>query len=115
MIFADAVTGWRLLSLARRTRQLPELCLGASLLLFGVAGYPLAIAARRGIGGSEALSGALLLLALTIQNAACLFVYVANWRVFRRDARWAAALVGCAAVAFTASLVGQAAGVGFPS
>jgi hypothetical protein len=46
-IFAFIAVSWvlglRLLSLARTTRQAPELCMGASLLLIGGFGYPLAI------------------------------------------------------------------------
>jgi len=37
------VLGLRLLAMARSTRQAPELCMGASLLLIGGLGYPFAI------------------------------------------------------------------------
>lgn len=104
MIAADAVVGVRLLALARRTREVPELALGCAMLLLGVAGYPLSIAARRGFGGEE-YGGLLLLAALTAQNLACLGIYIATWRVFRPRSAGAAAAVVAASAAFVASLV----------
>jgi len=104
MVLADAVVGVRLLSLARRTRQLPELALGSALLLLGVAGYPLSIAARRGLGGEE-WAGPLLVTALAAQNLACLCIHVTNWRVYRPASLPARCAVGAAALAFAASLL----------
>jgi len=112
-IMADAVVGSRLLMLAMRTRRLPEACLGVSTLLLGVFGYPLAIAARRGLGGSPEADGALLALGLALQNLACLALWVATWQVFRPRDRGAAALVAVAAALLLVSVPGQAWGSGF--
>lgn len=103
MIAADAVVGVRLLWLAKRTRELPELAMGAACLLMGVIGYPLSIAARSGAawGGLEPAS--ILTAGFVAQNLACLAMAVATQRVFRREARWAAGFVGVAAAAFVAS------------
>jgi hypothetical protein len=113
MIAADAVVGSRLLLLARRTRRLPEFALGSSVLLLGGVGYPLAIAARQGLGGAEAATG-LLAAALAMQNLAGFAMAVAVWCTFRPGsaaARWATALL---ASMLLASWLGQALFAGFP-
>lgn len=104
MIVADTVVGARLLWLARRTRGLPELAMGSSCLLLGGVGYPLSVAARRGahLAGIDAQT--LLFLGLAAQDLACLAVWIATWRIFRPDRRWAAALVAGAAGALAVSL-----------
>jgi len=102
MIAADAVVGARLLLVARRTRQVPELAFGLSFLLLGVVGYPLSIAARR-----AADPGCMLAAALTAQDLACLAMYVATWRSFRPGDPWARGVVVTAACAFTLSLLGD--------
>jgi hypothetical protein len=110
-IAACTGVGARLLLLARRTRQAPELAFGIAFLLFGVVGYPLSITSRSGLGGAGA--GWLLLAALAAQDAGSLAVYLGTRRVFRPRARWALALVAAAAVAFPASLAVQALAGGF--
>lgn len=111
MIVADGVVGTRLLMLARRTRQLPELCFGLSFLCLGVMGYPLSIVARK-----AALAGtpipALLPTALVFQDLASLAMFVATWKTFRPAARWPGYVLGCAFVLFTASLLGDSAMAG---
>jgi hypothetical protein len=104
MIAADAAAGARLLWLARRTRQLPELALGSSLLLMGAIGYPLAVAARRGAFGADATAAWVLAGALAIQNLGCFGAFVLNWRVFRPGARWAAGLTATGGAVFVASV-----------
>ena len=88
-IVACGVVGTRLLILATRTRQAPELLLGAAFLLLGVVGYPLAIAARAGGDPSTGL----LTTALAVQNVACLCMYATTWRTFRADSRTAGVLI----------------------
>lgn len=112
-ILVDAVVGVRLLRLATRTRRLPEACLGVSTLLLGVFGYPVAIAARRGLGGSPEADGALLALGLALQNVACLALWIATWRVFRPEERSAALLVVVAIALLVVSVPGQAWSLGF--
>jgi hypothetical protein len=112
MIVADAAAGARLLWLARRTRQLPELALGSSLLLMGAVGYPLAVAARRGAFGADAPAAWILAGALAVQNLGCFGTFVLNWRVFRPGARWAAGLTGAGAAVLVASIAGPALAAG---
>jgi hypothetical protein len=112
MIVADAAAGARLLWLARRTRQLPELALGGSLLLMGAIGYPLAVAVRRGAFGADATAAWILAGALAVQNVGCFGVFVLNWRVFRPGEPWAAALTGAGAAALLASVAAPALAAG---
>ncbi len=111
MIVADAFVGVRLVLLARRTRRLPELFFGLSLLLLGVVGYPLSIAARK-----LALAGTpipeLLPLALFFQDLACLAMFFATFQTFRASDRWPRLVVSVAAALFVASLVGESAMAG---
>ena len=87
------VTGVRLLLLARRTGELPELLIGLAVLGIGPLGYGLSMLASAAAGWS-AITGATIqgsaFVAIFIGSAAqCLFV----WYVFRRQAVWARPLV----------------------
>ncbi len=108
MIIADGVVGLRLVLLARKTRGLPELYFGLSLLSLGVIGYPLSIAARK-----AALAGApvpaLLPTALLFQDLAGLAMLLATWKTFRPAERWPRYLVLGSATAFALSLLGESA------
>lgn len=87
MIVADLWVGSRLIALARRTRKLPEFAIGSSLLLLGGVGYPLAVAARQGVGGPE--NAALLVgTALMFQNLGCAAMAVGTWKTFRPEDPW---------------------------
>lgn len=105
-VIACSVVGTRLLLLAARTRQAPELLLGTSFMLLGGVGYPLAILAR---AGGDPSSG-LLPIALGVQNAACLLMYAATWRTFRAGSRAPGAALGVIALGFGASLVAGTSG-----
>jgi hypothetical protein len=89
---AETVVGLRLLFLWWRTHQLPELMVGAGLLLIGGIGYPLM--AVGGIGRSS--NGELSLLALGLGLASIglgvTALSVFTWKVFRPDRFWGAAL-----------------------
>lgn len=98
MILADAVVGTRLVWLASRTRRLPELGLGGSLLLLGAIGYPLSIAARSGGGGSPEADAAWLGAALGFQNLGCAAMAVATLATFRPRVGWGRALTGLCAL-----------------
>jgi len=111
-ILMSAVLGVRLLWLARRTREVPELAFGISFLCLGAFGYPLSIAARGGAGGPE-VAGTLLLVALTAQDVAALAIAVGTWRTFHPEQRWMAGVVLAVGLAFVASLVGQGRTVGY--
>jgi hypothetical protein len=101
MILADAVVGVRLLLLARRTRELPELCFGLSFVWLGVLGYPLSIVARR--TGSPGLLAA----ALFFQDLGSLAMIVATWQTFRPGEAWPRRLFVLACGLFAASLLGD--------
>jgi hypothetical protein len=90
--------GLRLLGLSLRTRQLPELLIGGSMLLLAGLGYPLSAIARESAGLADglraalgALAGALAALGLTANSA---FTFV----LFRRQERWARAFVASVGV-----------------
>ena len=91
-VLTSWIVGGRLLLLARRTRQTPELCIGLALLLTGGLWNPLVSVGRQadalgdGVRAGLVAGGALAGMA----GMTCLAVF--NWRVFRPGARWAAAL-----------------------
>lgn len=107
-----AVLGVRLLWLARRTREVPELAFGVSFLCLGAVGYPLSIAARGGAGG-DAVAGGLLATALAAQDVAAVAIAVGTWRTFHPWKRSIGVVIALAALGFVASLVGHGATVGF--
>jgi len=94
--------GWvvslRLLRLAARTRELPELALGGSVLLAIGLGYPLLVASAATASAPLRFSGALLV------DVGFLLTAVFTWRVFRMGEPWAAAFVVGLAAAFLAQL-----------
>lgn len=103
------IVGGRLLLLASRTRQLPELALGIDFWLIGGIGYPLAIASGP-LAASSALFAAVVALvaSTTASHVGMLFHGIFTRAVFRpqeRWARWAVIAAGVAAViGFLASL-----------
>jgi len=112
-IAACALVGARLLTLAHRTRKLPELAFGAGFLLLGVLGQPIAVLARSPLAGSPELAGALLAVGLAAQSLGCLCLDAGTWQVFRPASRGAAAAVVGVAAIFAASLLGHGLTVGF--
>ena len=103
MIVADAVVGVRLLRLSLRTRRIPELAIGVSLLFLGGIGYPLAVAARNGAAGSPEATADLIGAALACQNLGCAGMAVATAGTFRAGVGWARGL----AAAICAVLLGS--------
>jgi hypothetical protein len=112
-VLACAAVGVRLLFLARRTREVPEIAFGLCFLLLGVVGYPVSVLARVHVLDSPGLEGKLLAVGLGAQNLACLALGVGTWRVFQPAWRWAPRILLFAALLFAASLAGQALSVGF--
>lgn len=100
------VVAVRLLLLARRTRQLPELTLGAGLLCLTVVGAPLSTLGRLdGLVATptgDALFGAGLGAALVGVG----LLYVFTWRVFRPRAVWAMGAFFVAALGLTSMWIG---------
>jgi hypothetical protein len=91
VIFAviSTVVGTRLVLLARRTRQLPELLIGVGVLGIGPLGFGSSAAASMlGPSGSPAaLPLAVLGGIAAATGVAAKFLF--NWRVYRPDERWA--------------------------
>jgi len=83
LILACMAVGLRLVALGARRRQLPELALGASYLLFGAVGYPLGAVARASAAAGAIDAGSWLATALAIQNLGIVACYVFNAHVFR--------------------------------
>ena len=112
-VLACLVLGARLLVLAAKTRELPELCIGAGLFLMGGVGYPLMMVARfyTGLddGAREAVAVAHLLCSLTGNIAVCVF----NWRVFRPESLVAKSLTIIVAGSLAGLFLAQGLGPGF--
>jgi len=106
LIASCAAVGVRLVALGARSRRLPELALGASYLLFGALGYPLAAFARARAAAGDPQAGAWLAAALLAQNLGVLACYGFNWRVFRPGRR-GALFPAAAALLFAASWIGH--------
>ena len=86
------LVGVRLLALARRTRELPELALGTAFLLVGALGYPLGLLSIwPGLPEPLARGGFALANLATAAGSAAVFVFTRS--VFRPVEGWARALV----------------------
>jgi hypothetical protein len=107
-IVVSLVVGWRLLLLARRTRQLPELAVGLGLFLMGGFGWPLMVAAQRLLLAPDALRSGLALLSTVLMSLGEIALAVFTWRVFHPQARWARLLVVAVGVGFALCVAGQA-------
>jgi hypothetical protein len=106
MLVVGAVVGGRLLLVARRTRQLPELAMGLGLLLTTVLGGPVAAAGRLpalvATGPGDFVFG--LGLALALSGIALFYVF--TWRVFRPDSSWGKAVMALALLALGVEWLG---------
>jgi hypothetical protein len=91
-VLASLLVSIRLLSLARRTRQFPELLIGIGLLLMGAVGYPVSMAAR--MVKDDSLETTLFVVHALIMLFGQGGIVLFNWSVFRRGEAWAAALAG---------------------
>jgi hypothetical protein len=120
-VVGSAVVGLRLVWLAHRTRELPELLLGGAILASAVLGYGVLIAAMIVRGGvmaadPESVPGLAVALSATgkiVHNlgVTCFFFFLLQ--VFRRDDRWARALTGFAMLLLWGGLVWGAANGAF--
>jgi hypothetical protein len=115
-LLTAVIVGCRLLLLALRSRALPELLLGAGLVLGGVIGGPLEAAGlgTKGEIGPE-MAGRLLLIGklFGVVALACQLGFI--WRVFRPHERWAAGLAGALLAFSLAGLWGHAVNGSFAS
>lgn len=113
MSLVGIVVGFRLIGLARRTRQLPEILMGLGLLICSVLGAPLSGAGRMPglvatpLGDNLFASG----LGLVQIGMGCFFAF--TWQVFRQRSSIAmgAVLLACGALGATwRGLVGASVG-----
>jgi hypothetical protein len=99
------VLTFRLLGLARRTRQVPEVALALSYLFIAGIGYPMC-AASVGASGSldPDLALTLLVVGTVIVRVGLAAMFVFTWKAFRPDSRWA--MGGCALAALVLAVNG---------
>jgi hypothetical protein len=112
---ASAAVGVRLLLLARRTRQAPELAMGLAFLVSAAIGFPLLTTASvlAQAGRSPAAVHALIVLGAFFTYAGYVGLGIGCWRIFRPSERWplvpialgtAAVLAACGTVSLAESL-----------
>lgn len=90
---ASLAVGSRLLWLARRTRQLPELLMGTAFLAGGALGSLLSAFARVEGLLNDGLRGPVYTASRLLSTLATLAILVAVWRIFRPRERWAGGAV----------------------
>lgn len=108
------IVGGRLMILSRRTRQAPELLVGAGLLLMGGLWNPLVAIGRQATQLADPLREG-----LVVAGALCAIVGTASMalfisRVFRPGVAWARALVILLALGLLAAFAGQGLGSSWP-
>jgi hypothetical protein len=86
--FAAFIVGTRLLRLARRTRELPELMIGCSFLSGGTLGYPASIASQLLAPDSPAVAWPVAGLGSMGLSVASACVLVAWWRIYQPLKPW---------------------------
>lgn len=97
-IVVGGLVGVKLLLLARRTRQLPELTVGLGFFFVALIGYPLALVAiSPSVEGATA--GVCFAVGTVATTIGSISIFVFTWRVFRPDATWAAVLASACMVA----------------
>jgi hypothetical protein len=98
-VLVSLVLGPRLLALAHRTRQVPELTMGLCLLLMGGLGYPFATLGRVVTALPDDLRGFLIGCAALCNTIGFGALLIFTWRVFRRHSVLAEAVVGACVTA----------------
>jgi hypothetical protein len=105
ILLVGSSTGVRLLLLARRTRQPPELVMGLGLVLITLLAIPL-VAIGRLPGLVATPSGdALLGLGLAAASAGVGLLFAFTWKVFHPGSRWARGVVVAASAVMGAAAV----------
>ena len=113
-IVASLITGARLLLVARRTRELPELALGFGLFLMGGLGYPMTLLAEFGAFLPDAARTGLVATNTAASVTGLTLFAFFTARVFRPESGlarlsvWAIGLLFCAAFAWRAMTYGFA-------
>jgi hypothetical protein len=106
------VVGVRLLLLARRTRELPELLMGVGVLGIGPVGFGFMVAAQQA-GSNAALQTGLLGIGTFAVAAGALAKYIFNWRVYHPDSLISGAIVVAAGLFLFGSSVQAGFATGF--
>jgi hypothetical protein len=83
------VVGLRLLSLWRKTRQLPELCIGLGIVLISAVGMPLSVLGRLPNTVGTRFGNVVFAMGLSLACGGIALLFAFTWRVFRSDAGWA--------------------------
>lgn len=112
-VLTSWLVGGRLLLLARRTRQAPELLIGLALLLAGGCWSPLTSIGRQVTALPDSARATLVIAGSLCGAAGMIALAVFNWRVYRADAGWARALAGSLAVTLVCVFVLQGTGSGW--
>ena len=110
-VLASFLVSARLLALAYRTRELPELLVGTNLALSGVLGYPIAMAAK--VAPSADLQTTLVVVHAVMMIVGQSSVVFFNWRVFRPAETWARGLAIAYPVVLVALFAWQTASPGW--
>jgi hypothetical protein len=107
LLYVVVVTliGVRMLLLARRTRGLPELLIGAGSVLVCGVGFPASVASGFG-GPMRSVNVPLWLASEAVTQLGVLFMYGFTHQVFRPGVAWARALIAAASLFLPASLAG---------
>lgn len=112
-VLTSWIVGGRLLLLARRTRQAPELYIGLALLLTGGVWSPLVAVGRQAEALPDGVRAVLVAAGALAGVVGMAFLAGFNWRVFRPRDRWAMALVAAIALTLVAMFGAQTAGRGW--
>ena len=112
-ILVNALVGVRLVRLARRTRQIPELLIGLDLLLVGCGWSALVAVGRQATALPDAARVALVVAGAVcgMGGTACLAIF--NCRIFRPDSGGARAFASLIGVAYLGIFAAQAVSPGW--
>jgi hypothetical protein len=112
-VLVSWIVGLRLIFLARRTRQAPELLVGLGLFLVGGWWSPLVAVGRQATGLSDGARAALVCAGGVTAIAGMLCLALFTYRVFRPGTTWAKALVATMGLALIGVFVAQTFGSGW--
>jgi hypothetical protein len=112
-MLVSLIVGGRLIRLAGRTHQAPELLIGLSLVLLGCGWNALIAIGRQAVGLADPLRVGLLVggALCAIVGTTCLAIF--NWRVFRPGVAWAGVLTGAVALSMIGLCAAQTFGPGW--
>jgi len=111
-VLASLVLGARLMLLARRTRGLPELVLGAALFLMGGVGYPLMAVAQQATGLDRRLRLVLFVTQMILTGVGMMGIGLFTRRVFRPGTIGGRMALFAIAAGYLGCAVAQSAGPG---